>query len=266
MDAPEYTTKSCTKCREEKPATPEYFHRHRSHPDGLSSRCKKCVSQDKHDDYQKHREKRLASIKKYHEQNREKIDAQRAASHEKYRQKSREYYRQNREERIAASSLWFKAHPDYQRKRRSLNIIQFRIRGRIHQRTYRSLYPHCHRTAAARRRARKVALPDTWTSTEWQQCLEYWRSKCAVCGYPLKDLFNSVEPHADHWIPLSYKGDDNPGTVATNMICLCNSCNCSKSDMMPEVWLIKRFGKGKTDKIMKRIIAYFEWVKQGYAR
>ena len=35
-------TKICTKCKEELPATTEYFHRHNQSNDSLRSRCKKC--------------------------------------------------------------------------------------------------------------------------------------------------------------------------------------------------------------------------------
>lgn len=35
--------KACTKCEEEYPATPEFFHRCKAHKDGLSSWCKKCL-------------------------------------------------------------------------------------------------------------------------------------------------------------------------------------------------------------------------------
>lgn len=111
-----------------------------------------------------------------------------------------------------------------------------------------------------RRRARKLALPDTWTNGEWNRCLIYWHNKCAVCSYPLKDVFGNV-PHADHWIPLSYKGAGNPGTVAANMICLCSACNFSKNAKMPVRWLKLKYDDTKVSMIVKRITAYFEWVK-----
>ena len=107
-----------------------------------------------------------------------------------------------------------------------------------------------------RRHARMHSLPDILTTEQWQACLEYWNYCCAVCGKQLRDLFGEVKSHADHWIPLSLP--DCPGTIATNMICLCNKCNLSKRDMMPLEWLIRRYDKQKANQIMKRVESYFE--------
>ena len=109
-----------------------------------------------------------------------------------------------------------------------------------------------------RYRSRKRNLPDTWTKEHWKFCLDYWHHCCAVCGKQLRDLFGEIKPHADHWIPVSYQGEDNPGTVPENMICLCSKCNFSKHDYMPTDWLISRYGKRKANKILKRINGYFE--------
>jgi hypothetical protein len=47
MDTPSVPLpKCCTKCGEEFPATPEYFHRNKSAHDGLHPRCKTCRNQD----------------------------------------------------------------------------------------------------------------------------------------------------------------------------------------------------------------------------
>lgn len=114
------------------------------------------------------------------------------------------------------------------------------------------------RVAKLRRRARKRQLPDTFTAAEWQMCLDYHYGCCAVCGQQLKDLFGDVVAHADHWIPLA--SPDCPGTVAANMICLCNACNQCKSSRMPMIWLTEFLGERKAKKKLAEIQAYFEWV------
>lgn len=114
---------------------------------------------------------------------------------------------------------------------------------------------------ASNRRARKRSLPDTFTESQWIACLEYHHYTCAVCGNQLIDLFGNV-PHADHWIPLAYNGDDNPGTVATNMICLCSACNLSKRDTMPDVWLKAQYGTRKANEILRRVKIYFISINQ----
>jgi 5-methylcytosine-specific restriction endonuclease McrA len=113
------------------------------------------------------------------------------------------------------------------------------------------------RTKVSRRRARKQALPDTFTVEQWLACLEYHNFCCAVCGAQLRDLFGNVEPHADHWVALS--NPDCPGTTVDNIICLCSQCNLSKHDNLAVDWLTSRYGTRKASKILSKIESYFEW-------
>jgi hypothetical protein len=60
------TTKTCSKCGEEKPATTEFFHRHRN---GLRAACKVCIKQ-----YQQANREAIAERRKQHYQaNREAL-------------------------------------------------------------------------------------------------------------------------------------------------------------------------------------------------
>jgi len=74
--------KKCTKCEEEKPATPEYFHRKTKTKDGLQHSCKQCN-------------------KAYNEANKEHIKetkkAYREANKEYYKEYSKAYYEANKE-------------------------------------------------------------------------------------------------------------------------------------------------------------------------
>jgi hypothetical protein len=117
------------------------------------------------------------------------------------------------------------------------------------------------RISVRNRRARKRGLPNTFTIEQWEQALNYFDGCCAICGRQLNDMFGEFKAAADHWIPLSYQGDDNPGTVATNIIPLCqglNGCNNRKNNTMPNEWLKREFGKRKAKKIMIRIQEYFD--------
>jgi hypothetical protein len=110
-----------------------------------------------------------------------------------------------------------------------------------------------------RRRARKKALPDTWTVEQQTFMLEYWHYSCAVCGNA-QGLFWCLAH--DHWIPLA--SPDCPGTIATNMIPLCHGdggCNNRKNDSDPHTWLFKRFTAKKAAKIEQAIETYFNEVK-----
>lgn len=118
------------------------------------------------------------------------------------------------------------------------------------------------RVCSSRRRARKQALPNVWTHHDWLKCLEYWHYSCAVCGKQLRDLFKNIEPHADHWIAITDPRPDNPGTVRSNMICLCSPCNESKCNSSPDEWLKKKYGTRLANITLKRITDYFDWIVQ----
>lgn len=78
------TTKTCSKCKQKFPATPEYFSQDRTRRDGLRCVCNSCR-------------------RKYYEANKEKISEQqreyREANKEKRREYSREYNQANKEKR-----------------------------------------------------------------------------------------------------------------------------------------------------------------------
>lgn len=284
----DYTpTKACRKCNQELPATTEYFSRDKKAKDGLFYWCKSChrayyqenkdaiatykreyrlinpekiqkknrqyyqanrdkLLEGKRENYQVNRDKAIEYQHEYYQANRDKILEQKheyyQANQDELRDKSREYYQVNLDEKL-----------EYQRKYRQVNLDKIR--------EYEQVNTEKKRIRNSRRRARKRSLPDTFTVEQWQACLEYHHYCCAVCGSQLRDLFGNIEPHADHWIPLSYEGEDNPGTTADNIVCLCSACNLSKGAKLPDIWLTEQFGKRKAVQILERIQMYFEWTQ-----
>ena len=116
-----------------------------------------------------------------------------------------------------------------------------------------------------KRRAKKRSLPKSFTADQWRNALNYFNGCCAVCGRPLNDLFGTHRAARDHWIPVSYDGDDNPGTVATNMLPLCqgvDGCNNKKRDKMPGVWLREQYPEREAIEIETRINEYFESMEE----
>ena len=221
--------KRCPKCGVEKPATPEYFTRAKVRKGGLHPYCKDCKRESDAEWRKNNPEKDSAYKRKWDENNRDKKDAYR-----------KEYYRENREWYLEYS----RQYNETNKERRDEQIRQWQ---KDNPEKVRAIY---HRYIA-----RKRGLPNTFTSEQWKYCLEYHHYCCAVCGCQLRDLFGNVEPQADHWIALS--NPDCPGTVATNMICLCNSCNVTKSDIVPHIWLERKYGKRKAQEILQRIQVYF---------
>lgn len=282
--------KGCPNCGIEKPATTEFFYVRKQSLDGLCSRCKECakriakewaknnperVSENKRRYYQEkkdvlveysrnrykekgqqinqslrnryendedYRQKKLAEAKQYRQEN---IDVVR----ERDRVRGRKYRAENREETNARTRAWKKNNPD---KVRAMTLL------------YNQANPEQRQARKARYESRKRGLPDTFTAQEWITCIAYFNGCCAVCGRQLKDLFGTHTAAADHWIPLSYEGEDNPGTVADNIIPLChgeNGCNNKKGSRLPADWLTEHYGKRKAQDILDRIETYFDWIR-----
>jgi hypothetical protein len=227
--------KICTKCGEEKLATLEFFYGQKIASDGLHPWCKTCHNANHKTWVDAHPEYSKAYMRRYNAENKERMDEQK-----------REYRLRTKEQ----TAEWNKKY--YAANKEKLNAYSRRL-GKQHYQENREYYY----AKDINRRARKQSLPNTFTAEQWHQCLEYFNYCCAVCGKQLRDLFGDVAPHRDHWIPLNYKGDDNPGSVANNMVCLCNECNLSKNDKMPQEWLKQKFGTSKARAILERIGLYF---------
>lgn len=276
--------KRCTKCGEEKPATPEYFHRHKMGKHALNPVCKEC------------RQKvRIRSNRKIERENRRLAGIKRCTKCKIDYPATSQYFwcDRNTQDGFSANCIECKrkykaANPEkwseYSARYSQINRVAIAARKRIAnqrnrvQRAYNNRQRYLvkrdeilekgrqayqkdkapYRAAKQRRRARERGLPALWNNADWLNCLEYWHNACAVCGGQLRDLFGNVEPHREHWIPLDYKGDDNPGTVPGNMLPLCSPCNLSKGSKMPEEWLYERYNRRKAKEILTRIQTYFD--------
>lgn len=240
------TTKICTKCNKPFPATLEYF---RARKDGLGSWCRICCREMNRIRYQENKDEILEYHHDHYLENKGKITERTRkydlANKDKIRERKRKYYLDNRDEKRSKNRVYRQSNQDKERERHRKYLRDNPDKGRVFGLRYR---------------ARKQALPDTFTVEQWETCLEYHHFCCAVCGCQLRDLLGEVEPHADHWIPLV--SELCTGTIATNMICLCNNCNCSKNATMPDVWLKDKYGTRKANIILKRIDAYFQFISR----
>jgi hypothetical protein len=126
----------------------------------------------------------------------------------------------------------------------------------------RQQYLKNQRVAQARRRARKLGLPDTFTKEDEDFLLQYWHYTCAVCGAE-RGIYNDIV--LDHWIPIA-----SPaclGTIPGNIVPLCQAtkncpsdilaCNNRKSSKDPVVWLVATYGERKAKVKLKAIETFF---------
>lgn len=127
--------------------------------------------------------------------------------------------------------------PEYYEKRRVYNRAYFK--------TMWGKTNNC--VNAQRYLAKKLALPNSFTVAEWQQCLSYWNYKCAYCG-------STDNLAMEHFIPLASKSEPCPGTVKENIVPACKNCNSSKYNKSPHDWA--------TQETLKCIETYFVSIKE----
>lgn len=172
--------------------------------------------------------------------------ARKAKDPDKTREARRRSYWKNRDKYLAVAAEERAKNPrpprrkftDEERKQRAKEVVR---RSRLKK-------PDVYRAKRMRRRTRKHALPYQWTEQDSIRCREFWDNRCAVCG-SLDYL------QFDHWIPIT--SPDCPGTVPSNMVLLCRSCNGSKGNANGIQWLLKKMGETATETI-RRIEEYLQ--------
>lgn len=250
----EYTTKRpCSKCGNVYPMTTEFFYADKQKPNGLRPDCKACNNAKKQT-WRIHNPELVKQNSKLERErikaNPEKADRRKALSRNHYwrnadkkRAKWREYYQREKEYHLERSKQWRINNPEKAKalwKRSGLknNSVKRAIRA-----------------------AREKSVANNFTRSDWQYALEYFNGCCAVCGRQAKDLFGERTIAADHWQPISKGG----GTTPDNIVPLCHGvdgCNNTKSNKLPEQWLIEKYGKSKAAKIILRISNFFKTVRK----
>lgn len=259
--------KICTRCKIAKPAISEYFSPQAKCESGFYSQCKTCKNELA-------KERRKANPEHTKEINK----------------RSREKHRDKRNQQ---TRVWFAKHPGYKRdweKNHPEQVKQYKNTTRLRHSAEISIYNRNYhkthidgiharhkkyreenrlllRVKDHNRRAKEYGLPNSLTLEQWNECLKYWDNKCCICGRAT-DFWHIIAK--EHWIPIADERDDNPGTVATNILPMCHSisgaspddigCNNNKWRHDPLKWLVGKYGKRKANKILKQIDKYFEWV------
>ncbi len=223
MSTSDSTTKVCTACGTEYPATEEYFFKQTAGKYGLNSWCKFC-----HRERNRQNSAKLRQNPEYRERGRKQARDWYWDNLEYAREYNKQYYADNRErelERIKRNRIRFQA------QRRQYNAV-YHAEHREHlkekQREWKLANPEKVRrykkVAKARRRARIHANGGSFTAADVQAQYEAQEGRCFYCGITLHDKY-----HIDHYIPLKHGGSNWP----ENIVCACADCNLSKSDKLP---------------------------------
>ena len=124
--------KQCAKCKNEFPATTEYFNNAKSRPDGLFNYCRDCqravakaryrvhkdeILEEQRVYRQEHREDRIAYARQYYKDNKEvfakKGKDYRETHKEELNQQKREYWARTKEERHRQKREYYQANKEY---------------------------------------------------------------------------------------------------------------------------------------------------------
>lgn len=189
--------KRCTKCGEEKPATPEFFYLEKRTKDGLYSICKVC------------RREHFAEYSK-----RPEVKEHRREHKAEY---GREYYKRPEvKERMRIYYVAkYREHPEIAAER---NLKDYRRAwwerptSRDRKRTYRH-----------KRRALIHAAQGSHTAQDILNQFKRQKGKCYWCSKKLTTY------HVDHIVPLTRNGSNAPD----NLVIACPTCNKRKGNKLP---------------------------------
>lgn len=207
--------KCCISCNQHKLLSK--FSKDKSRSDGYMPRCKSCDSKKNKAYHRKNKESVNKKHRKYYQENKESECKRgkrfRDENPEYEKKRSNAYYLNNRECELKRSKEYYNENKDARTK----SIKQWRKNN-----------PERVRAIARKRRARKLALNESYTNIDEQYTLELFKYTCAHCG-STKNLT------IDHHYPL-IKGYP---LTKKNAVVLCNICNSSKGTKLPEEFYTK---------------------------
>lgn len=231
-------TKPCIKCGISKPATPEYFYRHKKMKDGLFNKCKLCAREDsrayekadpekcakRHREYYQNNKVSLTEKSKQWRLNNAEKDK---ASRKKWKQDNREKTnRMNRERYPENAERLSRNRHRYWHKHKESILSRLKEKRRKDIEGYREKT----RFRTMRRYALKLGAKGSHTLEEYLKVIADYEWKCAYCG---KTLTRSMVTK-DHVVPLSRGGSDD----ISNIVTACFPCNLSKGAKSLDDWIM----------------------------
>ncbi|WP_424139368.1 HNH endonuclease [Roseomonas chloroacetimidivorans] len=172
------------------------------------------------------------------------VAAWQKANPEKYRKTQREIHARHRDRYNASNGANYhakKATINAERRKRWAVDQEYRLQRltREHHayrqnrdeklayaKQYRASKAASIRAGQVTRRARENGASGKITEADWTGILAYFGNRCAYC---LRHADEGVELTADHMLPLSRGGSNDP----SNVVPACRSCNCTKRTRTP---------------------------------
>lgn len=242
MSLSDDTTKVCTKCGIEYPATNEYFFPHKKCKGGLGTWCKSChrernrLNSAKLRENPEYREKGRRQAREWYRKNiehaqeynkryyAENQERERARTHEKYLKNAERYrsyrrkrYKQNIEYELHMKHLWDERNREYVRE---------------YNRNWRKNNPDKVKIQKKIRFAREKNALSWPTTAELVELYEHQNGHCGHCGITI----TIDESHLEHMTPLVRGGTND----LDNLCYACQDCNLSKGSKTVAEWIAVR--------------------------
>lgn len=232
---PDEADRTCTRCQQAYPATPQYFYRNKNGVNGLTALCKRCIYRWGIEYRQRTYKERQVYMRHWKQQNQAYI-----------REYSRRYYSDHVEQ---AKTWWnwyskVKREAIQQQRKRYYATHRDRLIAQTRERRKNFVYPsetkkyqrdyyRAHReyyiAKAHERRAQIMAIPGTHTAREEREQYSRQHGKCYYCHKKVKWGLH----HLDHTVPVSRPHARNS---IDYLVIACKQCNLRKSNKMPHEW------------------------------
>lgn len=201
-------TRVCTSCKQELPATDEYFHWQKTKQGKrLRAVCKVC---------------RNASENARCEADKERILEYHRLRYVDNPEPKKTYARQRRIDK-----------PEVVREEQRLYRLNNWGKLLAGKREYARKKPEIKRLSTLKRRARLKRLGGSLASQDIKNLWIDQEGRCAYCGKSILEKY-----HIDHVLSIKQGGRND----LSNIVLTCVRCNCSKKDTPLAEWMLKKFG------------------------
>lgn len=271
--------KTCSKCKEEKPLTTEYFSTRKDSMDGFRGVCKDCRSEHGAKYYKENKKYIAERRKKHREENKEYYKERNKVYYKENKEylieRNIKYYEENKESVVERKKLYYKENKKriaiknklyYEKNRESVIETNKRYREKNKEhlqeraRQYRKENLHAIRINNQRRKAIKKKLSHTLTVEQWDEIKSHFNNSCSYCGMTeemhMKEFSESL--HQEHFIPLNKGGE----YTHNNIVPSCKTCNSSKHDKNFFGWYPTHESYSRTRE--KKILEFLGYNNEGF--
>lgn len=222
--------KICSKCKEEKPATSEYYYKSKHNKGGLDSQCKECRKTYRENYLSINKEHVYKNKKAWISKNKEKYKLQRKKDNAKYILK-------NRDKRNEYNKRWAREHRDIMNKNQLLYLKT--EKGKITEK---------------KRQYKRRCAKGSFTYEQWEDCKNFFDNKCAYTGVSLTEETSTI----DHIVPISKTGSNNIWNICPSI----NYANFSKNNSNMEEWYKKQ--DYYSEERLNKIYNWMQYSKEKY--